>query len=751
MTELFETGDINARSAYIEKSFSRLNEMQKSAVTATEGPLLILAGAGTGKTTVLINRIAMLLLCGGAGMRVEPWQIIAITFTNKAAGELKTRLEALLGASAAGIWAHTFHSACVRILRRDADRLGYGKNFTIYDAEDSRSAVKKILKSTDTDETVFPPKSVLSEISRAKDSFLPAAEYLERAEQTGDIRKIRTGEIYKEYSELLKEANAMDFDDLIMNAVKLLAEHEDLREYYRNKFKYVLVDEYQDTNKLQYLLACELAGGHGNICVVGDDDQSIYKFRGAVVENILNFENEFKNARVIKLEQNYRSTGKILDAANAVIGNNTSRKGKTLWTKQDPGDKIVLYTAGDENEEARFIAAKIKDAAASGGNWRDNAVLYRMNAQSNRIEYAFKQSGIPYRIIGGTRFFDRAEIKDMLSYLSVLQTPSDDLRLLRIINTPARGIGRATIEAAAEIAEERGLSLFETVKNAGEYPELKRCAEKLSRFTEMIEKLAESAKILPLDELYDELIEKTGYIAALDEKGSEENKAKAENVRELKSSMIARKIGAGDDSLAGFLDEVALYTDTDNYDRDADCAVMMTIHSAKGLEFDTVFIAGAEEGVFPGLRAVGEKDEMEEERRLCYVAMTRAMRRLFITSAERRTLFGLTTANRLSRFVEEIPDEHIEKPLLLSAKKQIYEFSPKISDKAFVRRPARSEQKKEILVFDTGDRVIHKAFGKGTIVSMTPMGGDSLIEIEFDEAGKKRLMLRAAGENMIRE
>ena len=788
MTE-FEKRYINARRAVIRSDFADLNDMQIQAVMATEGPLLILAGAGSGKTTVLINRIANLLKYGKGSDSTElpadadeeklrtlerrgpdaehfaaldpvaPWRILAITFTNKAADELKSRLEAKLGDLADDIWACTFHSACVRILRRDAEKLGFGSNFSIYDTADSLSLIKRILKDMDLDDKTFPPKSLLGEISRAKDSFTSPAEYREKAQGSSDFRRVKIAQIYTEYMRRMFAANAMDFDDLIFFTVLLLNEHQDVREYWQRRFQYVLIDEYQDTNHLQYLLASRLAEGCGNICVVGDDDQSIYKFRGATIENILNFEQEYPGCRTIRLEQNYRSTGHILDAANAVIRNNIGRKGKELWTSQDQGDKIQLYFADNENEEAQFVASAIMGAFGQGANWRDHAVLYRMNAQSSQLEFAFKRNGIPYRIIGGTRFFDRAEVKDLLAYLNVIAVPADDLRLSRIINSPPRGIGERTVELTRQLALDRGCSMFEILRNADRYPELSRAAIKLRKFASMIEELRAFSEANSPDLLYDELLDKTGYLSLLENSTDEKDQTKAENVKELKSSILGYIKESGDLSLEGYLANVALYTDLDNYDRDSDCVVMMTMHSAKGLEFPCVFLVGAEEGIFPGIRAIGEPEEMEEERRLCYVALTRAKRKLYITCARQRMLFGRTTANRVSRFVDEIPEEHIQKNIPRG-----YGYRDRSREQNYSPRTAASPQPKahsfaapaakpktELPVFSLGDNVRHKAFGSGVIVKMTPMGGDYLIEINFENLGTKKLMLRAAAQNMSLE
>ena len=795
MMKNFDTRYCEARRRLIRAHFQNLNDRQIEAVLATEGPLLILAGAGSGKTTVLIHRIANLLQFGRASDSrelhaganesmlhaleaggpeaeklasldpVAPWRILAITFTNKAADELKGRLERMLGESANDIWACTFHSACVRILRRDADKLGYGDNFTIYETSDSQSLVKRILKDLELDEKSFPPRSVLSEISRAKDAQQGPALYLQQAQFSNDFRKIRIGRVYEEYTRRLFAANAMDFDDLIACTVKLLQDNEDVRAYWQRRFQYVLVDEYQDTNHLQYLLASTLAGGWGNICVVGDDDQSIYKFRGATIENILSFEKQFPACRTIRLEQNYRSTGHILDAANAVIRNNLGRKGKELWTEAGPGDKIELYFADNENDEAQYVASTILQSFSQGANWQDHAVLYRMNAQSSQLEFAFKRSGIPYRIIGGTRFFDRSEIKDLLAYLNVIASPADDLRLSRIVNSPPRGIGERSMELAQDLARQNSCSLYSVLSQADRYPDLKRAASKMRLFTQMIDELRAFAENNSTDALYDELLEKTGYLRLLESSEDSKDEARAENVRELKSSILGFMKESGDTTLDGYLANVALYTDLDNYDREADSVVLMTMHSAKGLEFPTVFLVGMEESIFPGMRAIGEPEEMEEERRLCYVALTRAKRKLYLLCARQRMLFGRTTANRASRFVDEIPEEHIRKNLPRG-----YGYHDRREELGFVSRERREEpnfpyrpsssrphnaytptpkpKAAAPTQFRVGDPVRHKAFGDGVIAKMTPMGNDYLVEISFERVGNKKLMLRAAAQHM---
>ena len=809
------------RRTVIAQNYANLNPEQQKAVLATEGPLLLLAGAGSGKTTVLIHRVANLIRYGRGSDSLEvpgwvrpddldflaryaqdpaqedrlqadrlcalepaaPWSIIAITFTNKAAGELKDRLEKMLGASARDVWASTFHSACVRILRRDIDKIGFPTSFTIYDTDDSIRVMKDCIKELGFDDKQFPPRSVLGTISRAKDKVRLARDFEADCEQSGDFRLQKIARLYTAYEKRLWEAGALDFDDIILHTVRLLQQDDDVRAYYQKKFRYVLIDEYQDTNNLQYLLASLLAGERKNICVVGDDDQSIYRFRGATIENILSFEEQYQGCRTIRLEQNYRSTKNILAAANAVIRHNQGRKGKELWTAGADGDKVSLYTAMNENDEARYVANQIMEDYRAGEKWNSHAILYRMNAQSNQLEVAFKRSGIPYKVIGGTKFFDRAEVKDMLAYLCAVQNHADDLRLTRIINNPPRGIGGTTVERARSIAVQNGLSVWDVISNAAAYPELQKAAKKLGEFVKLIDGLSALARTMDLENFYEEVVAQTGYAAMLQTKNDMESRTRLENVRELLTSINGYVENAGGEaSLAGFLDEIALYTDLDNHDPSEDAVVMMTMHSAKGLEFPTVFVVGMEEGIFPGIRAIGEAEEMEEERRLCYVALTRAKERLYLTCASQRMLFGRTSNNRPSRFAGEIPAELLEQsgrsyldPAPTGDDWDDFDQTPRVStyrepyrqaqpsyggERRSTYTPGRPRRSAARPVFQSavaaptanlpeyqkGDMLEHKAFGRGMVLSAQKMGGDVLLEIAFDGVGTKRLMLKSSAQ-----
>ena len=678
------------KRAILQRRFSHLNPMQRQAVLAVEGPVLILAGAGSGKTTVLIHRIACLLQFGLASVRQDdmpplseedwrilelaaadgsyreragqliahdvpaPWNILAITFTNKAAGELRARLAGMLGTRGEDVHAATFHAACSRILRAEIEALGYNRNFTIYDTDDSVRVIKDAMAELHISDKNFAPKALLGNISRAKDKMLTPEGLRQSA---GDNFALQvTARIYGRYQQMLKDANALDFDDIILLTVKLFQQFPEVLQKYQRRYRYIMVDEYQDTNHAQYLLVSLLAA-HGNLCVVGDDDQSIYKFRGATIENILSFEQQFGQTKVIRLEQNYRSTGTILDAANAVISRNSQRKGKTLWTQNSRGEKVLYHKAADEQREAHFIASTIRKNHEKGAKYSDHAILYRMNALSSTLEQMFIRQGIPYRIIGGLKFFDRKEVKDILAYLAVLNNPDDSLRLRRIINEPKRGIGEATMNTAQQVAESLGQSLYRTLQTAEEYAPLSGKSRALMEFTAMMDGIAESVDEVPLIETLEQVLDQSGYVRALEAKNDMESRGRLENIGELKTTILKYMEETEEPSLSGFLEEIALYTDLDNLSEDDDKVVLMTLHSAKGLEFPYVFITGLEEGIFPGQQAIYEPTELEEERRLAYVGITRAKRELYLTGAAQRMLFGRTTRNRPSRFVGEIPGE----------------------------------------------------------------------------------------------
>ena len=782
------------RRAVLEKDFARMNDRQKQAVFTVNGPLLILAGAGSGKTTVLINRIANILRYGdaynstylrddldendiaackayienGTPLTTEsqehlsvsacaPWRIMAITFTNKAAGELKDRLCAMLGETANDIWASTFHSTCARILRRDGERIGYSSHFTVYDTDDQRRLMKSILKELDISEKSITPKSILNEISRAKDSLISPAEY---ALTVGDDFRLKIiSRAYTTYQKRLEDADAMDFDDLINKVVELFKKCPDVLEYYQNRFRYLMVDEYQDTNHAQYTFVRMLAEKSGNLCVVGDDDQSIYKFRGATIENILSFENTFQNATVIRLEQNYRSTQNILDAANAVIEHNTERKGKTLWTQNGTGAMIHLHTAENETDEAERITKIILDGVAAGRKFSDYAVLYRMNSQSLTFERNFAKSGVPHRIIGGTRFYERREIREMIAYLSVINTPSDEMRLRRIINTPKRSIGDRSVEVAAQIGQQTGETLFEVVSHAKDYPALSRAANKMTLFAAQIQGLIElnNDEKVTLGELYDELVERIDYLNFLKTDDPESAEDRAANVQELASNLRRFEEENPEGTLSDFLEEVSLITDIDNYDNNADSVVLMTVHSAKGLEFPVVFLPGMEENIFPGMASVYVPSEVEEERRLAYVAITRAKEELYIFHAESRMIFGMTNRNRVSRFVEEIPAMLIEhtrsrdysaRPVSMPSFGGAKPFGEASKTKSVAEAggftPKPRVKPAPAGTYRVGDTVLHKAFGTGLIVSATPMANDTLLEVAFDKVGTKKLFANFA-------
>ena len=770
-----------------------LNPPQQEAVRTVTGPVSVLAGAGSGKTTAIVNRIAFMMRFGNAydgeippfsaedneflrqvaegeaapdeqrlteilGYAPIPgWRILAITFTNKAAAELKARLETMLGETAGDVWAATFHSACVRILRQHIDRLGYSADFTIYDADDSQRVIKDLLKDPALQdrsrgvslEKAFPPKAVAHEIGRAKDRLLSPQDMLREAD--GDFRRSKIAQIYAAYQQRLKDSNAVDFDDIIMLTVRLFREQPDVLEKYQNRCRYLLVDEYQDTNPAQYELIHLLAEKHRNLCVVGDDDQSIYKFRGATIENILSFESQFPDCKVIRLEQNYRSTKQILKAANSVIRNNQGRKDKTLWTDLAEGDKIHWYRAADQNAEARFVAETVQEGVKNGALYQNYAVLYRTHALSNTLERQLAQAGIPYRIYGGLRFFDRKEIKDVVAYMCVVNNPYDILRFTRIINEPKRGIGAQTLADITAISLDLGISPLEVLRTADSYPAIAKRAKTLHEAAEVFDRLTEAAETMPLDAFYDTLLETTGYMDMLRAEG-EEGENRIENIKELKTSILSYINTAeneGDEpTLSGFLEEISLYTDQDRADESQDAMTLMTIHAAKGLEFENVFLIGLEEGVFPSRRSMDSPEEIEEERRLAYVAITRAKQRLYITTTSFRMLYGQTASNTSSRFLREMDPDVIEKEeperSAAFAVPQGGSSKPKQQTDTFFRYAEKNSGSAPDLSFTAGDRVKSFIHGEGTVLTVSPMGGDVLLEIAFDRVGTKKIMAKYA-------
>ena len=786
---------IKAKRALFEKYYSSfLNPQQSRAVFTTHGPLLVLAGAGSGKTTVLVNRIAYIIKYGNAYFSEEcdefiteesvsglesaiansadeiqeilpefitepcpPWQVLAITFTNKAAGEIKDRLAKAFDDPSLGesVWAGTFHSVCMRILRKYGERLGYRDGFSIYDTDDKKRLLSICMKELYIDEKRLSPKAVANAISQAKDTLTSPDNF----EITSDPRSRDISKIYTLYQSKLMEYNAVDFDDIIMKTVELLENDEEVREYYQNKFRYVLVDEYQDTNVAQFVLTKLLADKHRNIMVVGDDDQSIYRFRGATIENILGFNKVYPDATVIKLEQNYRSTENILSMANAVIGHNDNRHAKKLWCDKGKGEQITLREAFDQNDEGRYIIEKINNGVRiEGRKYSDFAILYRVNELARSLETSFTKSGVPYRILGSMRFYDRKEIKDVAAYLTVINSPFDNLRLKRVINEPKRKIGAATVEALEAIAEAEGISMYEVMKNASNYNALSKSAEKLTAFVTLIEEI-KSKHTLP-SQLLTAIFEETGYRAMLEAEGFE-GEGKIANVNEFTSAALeyeTRCADAGTDAtLSGFLEEVSLISDVDKYDESSDSVVLMTVHAAKGLEFPVVFLAGMEDGIFPSMQSIGESDEMSEERRLAYVAITRAKEKLYITYAKNRTMYGRTSYNMLSRFIrEEAPESLImhdgprkappRAPLSYNPASARRQYSESVS-REFYRRPEISPTKKSagaagygIECYPAGTRVSHAIFGDGVIVSSKDMSGDVLYEVKFDTGITKKLM-----------
>ncbi|MCL2300159.1 MAG: UvrD-helicase domain-containing protein [Firmicutes bacterium] len=801
MTPLDYAACLQYRRAVIERDFARMNAMQRQAVFCVEGPLLVLAGAGSGKTTVLVNRIANILRYGdawasdqftyepneddmanlkaaaggdeGALARVRnllpylpphPWNVLAITFTNKAAGEMKERLRAMLGADGDGIWAGTFHSICAKILRRhDGGLPGFDAHFAIYDTDDSKRVMKEVQRQLRMDEKYLPHKYILNAVSKAKDRLIDPEDYIKEFGNEHKQRQI--AEAYALYQKLLRRANAMDFDDIIFYTVRLLEQKKEVREQYQRRFKYILVDEYQDTNHAQYRLISLLAAMHMNLCVVGDDDQSIYRFRGATIENILQFEHQFSNAKVVRLEQNYRSTQNILDAANRVISNNESRKGKTLWTGNGAGEEIIWQVYEEERDEARAIADRIQRSVAKGAAWGDHAVLYRANALSSTIETQLVRAGVPYRIIGGHRFYDRKEIRDACAYLTVIANPADEIRLRRVVNEPKRGIGEATVQAAANLAAREGLSLYDVFCRADQFPELSRASAKIKGFIAMMEGLRAVQHEIPLKDLLELTLQRSGYMAALAE-DKETFEDRKENLQELASNLVRYQEEAEEPSLWGFLEDVALQSDIDQYNAQADAAVLMTLHSAKGLEFPCVFLPAWEERVFPSYQTVqaGGQEDLEEERRLAYVGITRAKQKLIFTTARTRLLYGSTQYNPPSRFLKEAGIEEnsefgIRNPVLRTPSfGRVGYAEPRSAATPPREGNYQAAEKKKFplrggapagrggngFLPAAGDTVKHPTFGLGLVLGAKPMGNDTLLEIAFEDAGTKKLMANFA-------
>ncbi|MBQ7353594.1 MAG: UvrD-helicase domain-containing protein [Clostridia bacterium] len=779
MEEEYKNRFLTAKKALFDKYYSFLNEKQREAIYTVNGPVLILAGAGSGKTTVLVNRISHIIKYGNAYYSTKipdfvtedsvqdleeavklPLEaiekylelfaenpcyasgVLAITFTNKAANEIKERLIKVVGEeSAEEIWAGTFHNCCMRILRRHAQLVGYRAGFGICDTDDSKKIIAGCMKDLGIEDKYLPLKMVMNEIGRAKDSLIDVSEYTFDAQ--GDEKYRNIAKIYARYQKKLMDSNLLDFDDIIMQTVKILKENEDILAYYQNKFKYVLVDEYQDTNKAQFVLVSLLGDFYRNVMVVGDDDQSIYKFRGATIENILNFDRKYDDARVVKLEQNYRSTSNILNAANCVIKNNSHKHMKSLWCENEEGDKIIVKENYTQNDESRYIIDKIVALRKEKGlKYNDFAILYRMNAQSMNLETMFVKSGIPYRMLGTKKFYDRKEIKDILAYLSVLNNPSDMVRLKRIINVPARKIGDASINAMELIAEELNLPPMEIIENAHSYTAIpKIAANGMRSFASIINSLKEEMDIMPLTAFVREVAKRSGYEQEIISKGAPE-KERLENLEQLYSAVREYEDNTDEPSLSGFLEEVALMADIDNYDKDADAVTLMTIHSAKGLEFPVVFLPGMEEGIFPGQQSLGLPSEIEEERRLAYVAITRAKQILIITHAKERLLYNMTQRNPLSRFVREIDESYLdiqrERPAFAGS---FIENKKKADIPSFnYKKAERKVEKKPITVFSIGDRVNHFTFGEGTVLNVIPMSNDFMYEIAFDLVGTKKLM-----------
>lgn len=799
----FDQKYASVRRAIIESRFAHLNEMQRKAVYAVDGPLLILAGAGSGKTTVLIHRIINILRFGNAVGSLQakagateadlaflteylnhpteqareraeylcserparPWEVLAITFTNKAAKELRDRLARALGdEEASELWAHTFHTACLRILRRHGERLGFSETFTIYDEDDKKRVIVPIIRKLALDEKIYDPRMVMGMISRAKDQLISPKKFREQTE--GDFVRSKVAHVYEAYEKEMQKASALDFDDIIVKTVYLLQQNPDVLEHYQNQFRYVLVDEYQDTNHAQYVLTSLLAGGYRNICVVGDDDQSIYKFRGATITNILEFEQQYENAKTIRLEQNYRSTEVILEAANCIIQHNTKRKGKELWTDRKSDSKVHVHQSSEHAGEADYISQIVREGVQAGKRYSDYAVLYRNNVLSNHIVTAFVRAGIPYRIFRGRDFFSRAEIKDVLAYLWVIANERDSLRLKRIINVPTRKIGDRSVELAEQAALSEGTYLFEIVRHATQYAAIPTAAAKaMEAFAAMIDNLREQSEFLSLMELYDQMLKVTGYTALLEEKNDMTSQGKLEHINELKSNIMEYMEANEALSLQDFLEEMSLYTDADQATEEEDAVALMTMHAAKGLEFPVVFLAGMEEGLFPSMRSSQSEDDLEEERRLCYVAVTRAKEELFLTCVKQRMLYGRTQYMAPSRFTKELPellvDSNVNEPIDSGFGDNVnyggrtggatgYGFAKPMEHMRSQSSVAKQEAQKATPVYEVGSRIKHRAFGEGMITASTPMGADFLLEIAFDHKGTKRLLAKSASQFMER-
>ena len=757
-----------------------LNDEQKEAVLAVEGPCLVIAGAGSGKTKVLTHKIAYLMHNVG----VKPWNILAITFTNKAANEMKERVEKLVGEVAKDMWIGTFHSICVRILRRYIDRIGFTSSFVIFDTSDQRTIVKQCIKQLELDEKIFTDRSVLSEISNAKNEMLEPADYALRA--NGEYRKETIAEVYKMYQKKLKDNNAVDFDDIINYTIKILSENPDVLEYYSNKFEYVLVDEYQDTNKAQFTLVSMLAARFGNITAVGDNNQGIYSFRGADITNILNFERDFPGTKIIKLEQNYRCTQNILDAANAVIKNNESKYEKNLWTQNNKGDLPYVFRGDTEYDEANFIVEQIRRLKREEYlDYNDFTVLYRMNSQSRSIEDILRREDIPYKIVGGLKFYERKEIKDIIAYLRLIENTADNLSLQRIINEPKRGIGKTSLDNIEAVANQNDISMYEVIKRADAFG-LNRVYVNSRDFINQIEELRSKKDTLIISELIKETLRITGYSKALELEDTTEAENRLENLDEFLTVAIEFEEELADNTLADFLEGITLSSDIDNTDETEDSVTLMTLHSAKGLEFPVVFLVGMEEGIFPGYKSIGEQKELEEERRLCYVGITRAKQHLFLTCARQRTIFGSTSCNQLSRFVKEIPEELLDgyEEALADRREKSYEDyrfewkygggynksestvnSYKVNDtEGYIKKPefafrsaesflSNLNKKKtsdiDLSIYKAGKRVYHKKFGEGNINYVEAEGDDLKVDITFEKAGHKRLMAKYAGLEII--